>query len=141
LRLFQFYTRDDVTGMRFPNFVELFALHHVQRAETFHNSARGVERVRISLKMTADNLENVYAACKWIGDGSEAVSREWLAVAVLASDTLRIRTGIDRLAPLSFMVRRIGCEVYESVEQCAQTDLRDTRDCEHRTVCFVRSRC
>src|SRR6185369_11575511 len=69
LCLFQFYTRDDIAGVRFADFVELFALHHVQRAETFHESTSRVERVRISREMTTDDLENVDAACEWIGNG------------------------------------------------------------------------
>ena len=93
--------------MSFVNFLELFALQRVQCAETFTESARGVERVSVCLQVTTDDLEDVDAAGKRIGDGPETVSRERLAVAVLATDALSVRTRIDRLAPFSFMVRGI----------------------------------
>src|ERR1051325_4614653 len=81
--------------------------------------------------MTADDFEDIDAACKRIGDSPETVSREWFAVAVLATDTLGVRTCIDRLAPLSFVMRRIGRVIHQAIQQSAQANLRNTRDCEH----------
>src|SRR5215212_3354474 len=81
--------------------------------------------------MTADNFEDVDAACKWIGDGPETISREWFAVAVLTPDTLGVRTCIDRLAPFGFVVCGIGRVVNHPVQQSAQPDLCDTRHREH----------
>jgi hypothetical protein len=74
LRFLELHTGDDITRVCFSNFVELFPLHHVQRAETFTDSARGVERIRIRSQMATDDLEDVYATRERIGDCSEAVS-------------------------------------------------------------------
>src|ERR1041384_7948896 len=82
--------------------------------------------------MAADDFEDVDAACKRIGNSPETVSRERFAVAVLATDTLSIRTRIDRLAPLNLVMRRIGSVVHQPVQQRAQSNLRDTRHREHR---------
>src|SRR5215210_9434789 len=82
--------------------------------------------------MTADNFEDVDAACKWIGDSPETISGEWFAVAVLTPDTLGVRTCIDRLAPFRFVVCGIGRVVNQPVQQSAQSDLRNTRNREHR---------
>jgi len=129
-----------VAGVSFRHLVQCLALHHVQRAQSLCDSTSRVEGVRISLKMTADDLEDVDATRKWIGDGPEAISREWFAVAVFASQSFSIRTTIDRLAPLSFVMRGIGSEFNQAIQQGAQADLSDTRDGEHRTQFALRDR-
>ena len=88
--------------------------------------------------MTADNLEYVDATRKRIGHRAEAISREWLTVAVLASDSLSVRSGIDRLAPFGFVVRRIGREFNEPVQQSSQANLRNARHGEHRAQFALR---
>ena len=76
LRLFQFHAGDDVTGIRFGNFVELLPLHRVQRAQSFRNSARRVVDRRVRADFAAENFEDVNASREGIGDCAEAISRE-----------------------------------------------------------------
>src|SRR5688572_31915242 len=48
LPIFQLHASDDIAGIGFGNFIELFALHRVQRAQALGNAARAVidRRVR-----------------------------------------------------------------------------------------------
>ena len=80
LRLFQLHTSDDVAGVRFGNFIELFALSCVQRAQTFRDSARRVINRRVRADLATEDLEDVNASGEWISDGAEAVRRERFAV-------------------------------------------------------------
>ena len=80
LRLFQFHAGDDVTGVRFRNFVELFTLHGVQRAQPFRNAAARVINGRVRTNFAAEDLEDVDASGKWISDRAETISRERFVV-------------------------------------------------------------
>src|SRR5688500_15783636 len=126
--------------MNFGHLVELFALHSVQRAESLHDAARRVERVRVGLHVATDDLENVNAARKRIRDRAEAISRKRFAVAVLASDAVGVRTRIDLFAPFLFVVRRVRSEIDEAIKQRAESNLSDARNSKHRTEFALRDR-
>ena len=120
-------------ALSFSNFVELFSLYNMQRAKTFHGTASRIERICISLQMTTDNLENVNAPGKRIGDRAEAIGRKWFTVVVLAAEAFSVRTRVDRFAPFSFVMSRIRSVVNEPIQQGTQTNLRDARNGEDRT--------
>src|SRR5205823_13956922 len=80
LCLFQFHTSNDVAGARFGYFVELLALHSVQRAQTLCNSARRVIDRRVRADFATEDLEDVNPSGERISDRAETISRECLAV-------------------------------------------------------------
>src|SRR5205814_6224304 len=76
LGLFQLHTGDDVARAGFGNFVELLALHGVQRAQTLCDSARRVIERRVRADFATEDLEDVNPSGERISDRAEAISRE-----------------------------------------------------------------
>ena len=116
--------------MRFVNLVQLLALHAVERAETLHRAAFGIEEVGVGQNFATDDSHDVDASGEGVCDGAEDVSRNRISVGILACDRLAA-VAVNRSTPmLRFVRRRIRSVVNDGVEQRRQSDKCRARNSE-----------
>ena len=103
------------------NLIERFARYHVQCPEAFWSVAGRIKYVGIRCDAAADDLHDVDAAGKRIGDRAENVSGKRLVIRIFAIDPVASHVVVSKTI-FHFVSRRIWCKFDDVVKQYLQAD-------------------